>query len=214
MARTEPASSNYVLVYLKSGPKSGTGSKEDRAKMFAGHMANLHRLADEGKLLIAGPFDSPADKSWRGLMLLDVATVDEAQKLAATDPGVQAGEFVAECHRVQGPDKLRGTGANEKKMLAEQKNALTPAPAADPSKPPPNIRPYVMVTTHTAADPHAAIKPELCKPVWQVSFVDTKGGVLVIDANKAADAVVSQVPAGITVDGWWSTASLTMLNTP
>ena len=53
----------YVLVTLKSGPTSGQGAKDERQRMFAGHMANIQRLADEKKLLMAGPFASPRDKA-------------------------------------------------------------------------------------------------------------------------------------------------------
>ncbi|MCA1734357.1 MAG: YciI family protein, partial [Acidobacteria bacterium] len=52
-------------------------------------------MAEEGKLSLAGPFGKN-DKSYRGLYVFNVATVDEAEKLVVLDPAVKAGIFVAE----------------------------------------------------------------------------------------------------------------------
>lgn len=84
---------NYVLVILKTGPKDATITGKEREEIFAGHMANIGRLADEGKLVVAGPFGKN-DKGFRGLFIFDVDSVEDAQKLAETDPAVKAGIFV------------------------------------------------------------------------------------------------------------------------
>ena len=86
----------YVLVILKSGPKK-VEDPEQRKAMFAGHFANMERLADAGKLALAGPFAQNED-GWRGLFLLAVATVEEATALTATDPVIVQGEMIAEYH--------------------------------------------------------------------------------------------------------------------
>ena len=49
----------YVLVILKSGP-TPVPKGEQRDAMFAGHFANIERLAKEGKLVLAGPFEKNA----------------------------------------------------------------------------------------------------------------------------------------------------------
>ena len=88
----------YVLVVLKTGPKRMPAGPA-RDDMFKGHFANIQRLADAGKLAVAGPFgkNGPAD-DWRGLFVFSVPTVEEAQQLVATDPVIQNGEMVAEFH--------------------------------------------------------------------------------------------------------------------
>jgi uncharacterized protein YciI len=86
----------YVLVILKTGP-TPVAKGEKRDAMFAGHFANIERLAKEGKLTLAGPFEENAD-GWRGLFLFAVATVEEARALTATDPVIVNGEMVAEFH--------------------------------------------------------------------------------------------------------------------
>jgi uncharacterized protein YciI len=90
----------YVLVILKTGP-TRVEDPEQRKAMFAGHFANIERLAKEGKLVFAGPFTDDPDQ-WRGLFVFAVDTVDEARALTATDPVIVRGEMVAEFHRWYG----------------------------------------------------------------------------------------------------------------
>jgi uncharacterized protein YciI len=85
----------YVLCILKTGPKDAEMKGKARDEIFAGHFANIRRLADEGKLVVAGPFEEN-DKSWRGLYIFNVATLEEADKLVQLDPAVKAGVFVAD----------------------------------------------------------------------------------------------------------------------
>ena len=90
---------NYVLVVLKSGPKKMPAGKE-RDKMFKGHFANINRLAKEGMLAVAGPFDGV--DGWRGLFILAVDDIEEAKKHVATDPVIFNGEMIAEFHKFYG----------------------------------------------------------------------------------------------------------------
>ena len=90
----------YVLVILKTGP-TRVPDGEARKAMFAGHFANMDRLAKEGKLALAGPFSEDPD-GWRGLFLLAVEDLEEAKRLTATDPVIVNGEMVAEYHRWYG----------------------------------------------------------------------------------------------------------------
>ena len=90
----------YVLVILKTGP-TRVPEGDARKAMFAGHFANMERLAKAGKLVLAGPFsDDPA--GWRGLFVFAVDDLDEARALVATDPVIANGEMVAEYHRWYG----------------------------------------------------------------------------------------------------------------
>jgi uncharacterized protein YciI len=86
---------SYVLCILKTGPKDAEVTGDARKEIFAGHFANIGRLADEGKLAVAGPFGKN-DRTWRGLYIFNVATVEEAEKLVILDPAVKAGVFVYE----------------------------------------------------------------------------------------------------------------------
>lgn len=84
----------YVFCLLKTGTNT-TASKEETQKLFEGHMANIGKLAKEGKLVVAGPF-MKNDRNYRGIYIFNVETVDEAQKLVATDPAIQAKLLEAE----------------------------------------------------------------------------------------------------------------------
>ena len=85
----------YVLCILKTGPKDAEVKGDERKEIFAGHFANIGRLAGEGKLAVAGPFGKN-DKSYRGLYIFNVTTIEEAEKLVVLDPAVKAGVFVPE----------------------------------------------------------------------------------------------------------------------
>lgn len=85
----------YVLCILKTGPKDGEFKGKERDDIFAGHFANIGKLADEGKLAVAGPFGKN-DRTYRGLYIFNVATVEEAEKLVVLDPAVKTGVFVSE----------------------------------------------------------------------------------------------------------------------
>ncbi|MCK7594908.1 YciI family protein [Pseudomarimonas salicorniae] len=84
----------YVLVILKTGPNR-MPEGEARKAMFAGHFANIKRLADEGKLAVAGPFGQNED-GWRGLFLMATASPEEARSWTEADPVIVNGEMVAE----------------------------------------------------------------------------------------------------------------------
>lgn len=76
----------YVLVILKTGT-STPANKTLTDSLFRGHMNNIGRLAKEGKLIVAGPLKKN-DKNYRGIFILNVKTIEEAQALVNTDPAV------------------------------------------------------------------------------------------------------------------------------
>lgn len=87
---------SYVLCILKTGPKDAEiPDAKQRSEIFAGHMANMGRLAGEGLLALAGPFGKN-DKAYRGIFIFNVKTVEEAQKLVETDPVISSGMMVAD----------------------------------------------------------------------------------------------------------------------
>ena len=95
LAADERGMKMYVLCILKTGPKDAEIKGKERDEIFAGHFTNIGRLADEGKLAVAGPFGKN-DRTWRGLYIFNVPTVEEAEKLVVLDPAVKAGVFVYE----------------------------------------------------------------------------------------------------------------------
>lgn len=107
---------SYVFCILKTGPKdSAITDKKERDAIFAGHMANINRLAGEGKLALAGPFGKN-DRQYRGIYIFAVATVEEAQKLVETDPVIKSGMMVAELTPWYGSAATMLVNENHKKI--------------------------------------------------------------------------------------------------
>lgn len=105
----------YVLCILKTGPKDAEIKGDERKQVFAGHFANINGLAEEGKLVVAGPFGKN-DKTYRGLYIFNVETVEEAEKLVVMDPAVKAGVFVAEMTPWYGTAALMVVNETHKKI--------------------------------------------------------------------------------------------------
>ena len=85
----------YVLALLKSGPNRDM-TEAEAMELQTAHMKNIQRLADEGKLVVAGPFLDGDD--FRGLYIFDVSSVEEARALTETDPAIQKGSLEMELH--------------------------------------------------------------------------------------------------------------------
>lgn len=79
----------YVFMLLEQGPTPFDEATE--TTLQKGHMNHLNMLAEQGKLILAGPFEG--GKEHKGLLLFDVETVEEALKLEADDPKVEAGRL-------------------------------------------------------------------------------------------------------------------------
>jgi len=105
----------YVLCILKTGPKDAEVKGKEREEIFAGHFANISKLADEGKLAVAGPFGKN-EKTYRGLYIFNVATVEEAEKLVVLDPAVKAGVFVPELTPWYGTAAMMTVNATHKRI--------------------------------------------------------------------------------------------------
>jgi uncharacterized protein YciI len=78
----------YILVMLKTG-EAKIKDKKVVDSLFAGHMKNISRLAEIGKLVVAGPLKKN-DKNYRGIFILNVTTLEEANALLETDPAIKA----------------------------------------------------------------------------------------------------------------------------
>lgn len=84
----------YVFVILKTGPNKTT-DKTFIDSCFSGHMANINRLADERRLVVAGPFGKN-EQNYRGLFIFNVISMEEARELLKADPAVTSGILMAE----------------------------------------------------------------------------------------------------------------------
>jgi uncharacterized protein YciI len=105
---------SYVFVLLKAGPKRMPDGPA-RNEMFQGHFANMTRLAKEGLLVYAGPFDGV--DGWRGLFIFATSDLEVARKAVDTDPVIANGEMVAELHKHFGSAALLSVNEWHPKLI-------------------------------------------------------------------------------------------------
>ena len=80
---------SYTFVILTTG--DSTINDENRVQeLFSGHLKNIGRLSDDGKLIVAGPLGKN-EHNYRGLFIFDVGSIEETENLLMTDPAIEAG---------------------------------------------------------------------------------------------------------------------------
>ena len=80
----------YVMAFLYRGPNQNLDSAK-AAELQKLHLENISRLAEVGKLSLAGPFMDTGDL--RGIYIFNVENIEEARKLTETDPAIQKGSL-------------------------------------------------------------------------------------------------------------------------
>jgi uncharacterized protein len=89
----EPEFEQHQVILLVRGAKWTPEKTAETEKIQAAHLEHLTKMAQEGKLVVAGPFDKQSDETLRGMCIYKVETIEEAIKLASDDPAVKAGRL-------------------------------------------------------------------------------------------------------------------------
>ena len=84
------------LAFLTRGSKWTAESTPETQEIQKQHLANIRRLADMKKLVVAGPFGD--DGTLRGIFVFRVDSLEEARQLSETDPAVKAGRLALDIH--------------------------------------------------------------------------------------------------------------------
>ena len=103
-AATAPLKMETVYFgFLKRGPnrKEGDSKNPEVQELQKAHIANINRLAETKKLVVAGPFGDDGDV--RGIFVFRVASMKEAEELAATDPMIKIDRLRIELHQWEVP---------------------------------------------------------------------------------------------------------------
>ncbi len=77
-AKPEEQIRKYWFVMLLKG-SNRTQDSATAVKLQEGHMANITRLYNEGKIKVAGPFGD--NGNWRGIFIFDCETKEEVEQL-------------------------------------------------------------------------------------------------------------------------------------
>src|SRR5687768_10236696 len=97
--RKSPSPEEQIRKYYFVMLTRGSNRSHDSAtavKIQSGHIDNINRLYNEGKIKVAGPFGD--NGNWRGIFIFDCATQEEVESLLKTDPAISSGRLAYEVH--------------------------------------------------------------------------------------------------------------------
>jgi uncharacterized protein len=109
----------YVMAFLKSGPNQGL-TKEEKISLQKAHLENIVKMAEEGKLVLAGPFFGGGEI--RGIYIFDVQSLEEAEILTRSDPAIKAGSLAMELKEWYGTAALKDLNKIHKSL---EKRSIT-----------------------------------------------------------------------------------------
>ncbi|HTE06859.1 MAG TPA: YciI family protein [Planctomycetota bacterium] len=203
----------FMLVQILTGPKSGQPGKEETERAFAGHFANMERMANEGQLVVAGPYgDDRHDHALRGLFVLDSGDRAQAESWAGTDPTTQAGVFRLELHELGTDAPLARALEADRAWRAGLKAAgKTPSPGE-------GLRAWVLLTAEHGDLARQQLAP-LCTAAGGVCLLASLDGtraLALLDASDAASARARFAPqlaalGSFTLDDWYASDQLAHL---
>ncbi len=109
----------YVVAFLNRGPNRDLDSAR-AAELQTAHLKNIQRMAEEGKLVLAGPFMDDGDL--RGIYIFNVSSIEEAEALTNTDPAIMEGSLKMDLKEWYGSAALMAV--NELHQSISQQNIV------------------------------------------------------------------------------------------
>jgi uncharacterized protein YciI len=174
-----------VFVFLHHKPDKAELLKDQVEKIMSGHMANIQRMAKEGKLLVAGPFEGGG-----GIFIFNSPSVDEVKKWLDDDPGVKAHRWNIEVRPYRwsvgqprlAPEPIAMTQYNFVRFIPKQTGNSSDAPE--------------LFKKH---DRYLKEIEEMGNVVAKGDFGDMEGGILVIkgDVDKTVIEADPAAQAGL-----------------
>ena len=79
---------NHVFVFLNSKPDKEEITTEEEEALQKAHLENIGKLVEEGKMIVAGPFDGGG-----GIFVLTTGQVSVARAWLESDPAVKANRW-------------------------------------------------------------------------------------------------------------------------
>lgn len=84
----------FILVFLNPDPNRPVLPQATIDSLQDAHLRNIQKLSNEGKLIIAGPFDGGG-----GIFVLATASTDTARLWLSTDPAIHSKRWTIETFR-------------------------------------------------------------------------------------------------------------------
>ncbi|HXK50861.1 MAG TPA: YciI family protein [Clostridiales bacterium] len=107
----------YVMAFLKRG--TNRPADPDKAnELQRAHLDNIGKMAEAGKLVIAGPFLDNGDL--RGIYIFNVISIEEAEELTKTDPAIIYGSLIMELKEWYGSAALMAVNDIHKEIAEEE----------------------------------------------------------------------------------------------
>jgi uncharacterized protein YciI len=94
----------YILVLLKTVPNKTT-NQQFIDSCFTGHMQNMGVMVKANQLVVAGPLGKN-DKTYRGIFILNLTSIEKAEQLLQTDPAIRSGLLSPELYKWYGSAAL------------------------------------------------------------------------------------------------------------
>jgi uncharacterized protein len=109
----------YLFATLSRGA-TWTGQKSpELTRLQEGHMANINRMANLGKLIAAGPMGD--DGNLRGIFVFRGVSLEEAKQLCGEDPMLKSGHLKIEVYEWWGSKGIGVKYAEEAKKTSPDK---------------------------------------------------------------------------------------------
>ena len=94
----------YYFVFLNANPDRPKLDSAKAMEIQTGHLANIERMFKAGKCKLAGPFLEEGET--RGILILDVASLEEANELLKNDPAISNNRLIPVMKKWYGPANL------------------------------------------------------------------------------------------------------------
>ena len=92
----------YYVAFLRPDPERKALTKEEGERIQAAHMANIQKMANNGVLVSAGPFDD-TPHTISGIFIFKVDSLEHAKEIALKDPTVVEHRNTIDVYAWDGP---------------------------------------------------------------------------------------------------------------
>jgi uncharacterized protein YciI len=141
-AFAQESTSIYYVVFLRPDPARKPLAKEEGERIQNAHMANIFKMADDGLLAAAGPFENdPPPIS--GVFVMKAKSIEDAQRIAGEDPTVREHRNTIDVHSWRAP-----AGIGDEYFRLHKEHPETPENMG--------VQPTLLLTRGPAWNPTAA----------------------------------------------------------